>query len=651
MPSERHAYTAKITRDTATETGILRHPDYTSGLLTASPLGHTTMCQVLSHAFSTYRSRNCLATKVGSSYVFKTFGEVEKLADELGAGLKPILQTGSDGLVIAGIYGKNREEWVIADIAMTFYGVISVPLYDTLGKQAMLHTLNQTEMSAVITGNQGATYILNLAKQEPLRLRTLVMWEDPAPEVLSAAASAHVAIKTYAEVCALGRALPMKRVEAKSTDTWTIAYTSGTTSVPKGVMIPHRAQVLGLTAINRIVQFTKEDSHLSFLPLAHSFERNGVTLMLSVGGVTYFSSCSPPLLFSEWAEVKPTYVGAVPRVWKKIHDMMRAKIRALTGQQAELTQQGLEAKLARLHTTGLTTDPVWDVRVFNSMKEIIGGRCRIAVSGGAPISQEVLDFLKVVLCTPFTEGYGQTECPGSICLTETFETEGGHVGGPSGALEIKLIDVPELNFSTKPLVGSLPSGEICVRGPLTFSGYYKAPELTAEVVDSEGWQHTGDIGSLLPNGAIKIIDRKKQMFKLSQGEYVAPEKVERVLGNCPLVGSIWLHGDSIQDYCIAFVVPDEMALPKWAASMGIQGEYAEMCRNPRVLEAISRQFAELGKTAGLMSFEMPKRIRILEKPFSIELDELTPTLKVKRTVLKAHFKREIEEEYAKGPVS
>ena len=236
-------------------------------------------------------------------------------------------------------------------------------------------------------------------------------------------------------------------------------------------------------------------------------------------------------------------------------------------------------------------------------------------------------------------------------MTELFETQGGHVGGPGGSLEIKLVDVPELNFSTQPLGISLPSGEICVRGPLTFSGYYKAPHLTTEVVDSEGWQHTGDIGTLLPNGALKIIDRKKQMFKLSQGEYVAPEKTERVLANCPLVGHVWVHGDSIQDYCIAFVVPDEMVLPKWAASVGIQGDLTQICRDPRLLETVTRQFAELGRTAGLMSFEMPKRIRILEKPFSIELDQLTPTLKVKRTVLQTQFRKEIDEEYAKGPVS
>lgn len=650
-PSGQHSYTAKISRDKPGETGVLRHPDYVSGLTSSSDQSHTTMCQVLSQAFSTYRSRNCLGTKEGSSYVFKTFGEVEKQADELGAGLKSILRPGSDGLVMVGMYGKNRAEWVVADIALTFYGLVSVSLYDTLGKQAILHALSQTEMSAVITGNQGAATLLNLAKEAPLWLKTLVLWEDPTSDLVSAAAASHIAIQTYAEVCALGKALQTKRIEAQPDSLWTISYTSGTTGTPKGAMISHRAQVLGLASINRIVHFTQEDTHLSFLPLAHSFERNAVTLMLSVGGAVYFSSGSPPLLFSEWAEVKPTYIGAVPRVWKKIHDLLRAKIKAFAGEQAEIAQQGLEAKLARLHSTGTTTDSVWDARVFNATKEIIGGRCRVAVSGGAPIAQEVIDFLKVTLCTPFTEGYGQTECPGGICMTELFETQGGHVGGPGGSLEIKLVDVPELNFSTQPLGISLPSGEICVRGPLTFSGYYKAPHLTTEVVDSEGWQHTGDIGTLLPNGALKIIDRKKQMFKLSQGEYVAPEKTERVLANCPLVGHVWVHGDSIQDYCIAFVVPDEMVLPKWAASVGIQGDLTQICRDPRLLETVTRQFAELGRTAGLMSFEMPKRIRILEKPFSIELDQLTPTMKVKRTVLQTQFRKEIDEEYAKGPVS
>jgi len=641
-----HVYTVPVESARTGETAVLRNPLYTAGLMTTSTLGHNTVCQLYTHCFSSYPGKQCFGSKVEGTYVYKTYREVEKLVDQFGAGLREIVHAGSDGLAIAGLYGKNREEWVIADAAMTLYGVISVPLYDTLGKESILHVLKQTEMSVVVTSAAGAASLLK-ALPEKGRLRVLVVWEAPGSDLIAAAEAFGVEIVTFEEIKNRGKARPSARIEARPTDIWTISYTSGTTGTPKGVLTSHQAHIIGISGINERSQLTGDEIHLSWLPLAHSIERNQVTLFMYLGALVVFSSCNPLQLFVEVAEVRPTYFCAVPRVWKKIHDILRARLQGLTGVKAALARNGLQAKLKRLHRTGLPTDPVWDQVVFASTRTILGDRCRMAVSGGAPIAQEVLDFLKVTLCIPFLEGYGQTECPGCICLTHPRETASGHVGGPSGGLELKLVDVPELEFfaSSQP-----PSGEVCIRGPLTFSGYYKAPDLTGTVKDREGWVHTGDIATLLDNGAIKIIDRRKVIFKLSQGEYVAPEKVERVLSNCPLLSQVWLYGDSLQDYCLAFVVPDEMALPKWAAAVGLQGDFASLCREQRLADAIAGQFEELGKAAGLMSFELPKRVRLLERPFSIELDQITPTLKVKREFLKKYFQREIEEEYAKGPV-
>lgn len=641
-----HTYTVPVSSPRAGETAVLRNPQYTTGLMTASTLGHNTMCQLYTHCFTSYPDKQCFGSKLNGAYVYKTYREVEMLVDQFGAGLMQIVHAGSDGMTIAGLYGKNREEWVIADAAMTLYGVISVPLYDTLGKESILHILKQTEMSVVVTGAAGAASLMKVLPEKG-HLRVLVLWEAPGAELRSAAAAFGIEIKTFEEVTSLGNGHPTARIVAGPTDIWTISYTSGTTGVPKGVLTSHQAQIIGISGINERGRLTGDEIHLSWLPLAHSIERNQVTLFMYLGALVVFSSCNPLQLFAEVAEVRPTYFCAVPRVWKKIHDVLRARLNGLTGVKAVLARNGLQAKLKRLHRTGLPTDPVWDQVVFNSTRTILGDRCRMGVSGGAPIAQEVLDFLKVTLCIPFLEGYGQTECPGCICMTDPQETSSGHVGGPSGALELKLVDVPELEFFVSALP---PCGEVCIRGPLTFSGYYKAPDLTATVKDMEGWVHTGDIATLLDNGAIKIIDRRKVIFKLSQGEYVAPEKVERVLSNCPLLSQVWVYGDSLQDYCLAFVVPDEMALPKWAAAVGLQGDFASLCKEKRLVEAIAKQFQDLGKAAGLMSFELPKRVRLLDRPFSIELDQITPTLKVKRGNLKKHFQREIEEEYAKGPV-
>ncbi len=235
-------------------------------------------------------------------------------------------------------------------------------------------------------------------------------------------------------------------------------------------------------------------------------------------------------LAQDLAVLKPTVMASVPRLCNKFYDLMQAKIKELTGFKKTLTEWGIQKKLSAFHQSAKTSDYFYDALVFNKFREILGGRVRSMVTGSASISNEVLNFLKIAFCVQIKEGYGQTESAAGISGTWSNDPEAGHVGAPGPSVEVKLIDVPDMGYRSTDVDENgnpKPRGEILFRGHNAFKGYYRQPQITRETIDSEGWVYTGDIGQFdTKKGVLKIIDRKKNIFKLSQGEYIAPEKVE-----------------------------------------------------------------------------------------------------------------------------
>ncbi|NXK54924.1 ACSL1 ligase, partial [Chauna torquata] len=239
------------------------------------------------------------------------------------------------------------------------------------------------------------------------------------------------------------------------------------------------------------------------------------------------------------------------------------------------------------------------------------------------------------------EGYGQTECTAGCSLSMPGDWTAGHVGAPMSCNIIKLVDVQEMNY-----LAAKGEGEVCVKGPNVFRGYLKDPEKTAEALDKDGWLHTGDIGKWLPNGTLKIIDRKKHIFKLAQGEYIAPEKIENVYLRSEALAQVFVHGESLQAFLIAVVVPDPETLRKWAKKKGVEGSYEELCKNKDVKKHILEDMVKIGKEAGLKSFEQVKEIIMHTEMFSVENGLLTPTLKARRPELRKYFQSQINELYA-----
>ena len=264
------------------------------------------------------------------------------------------------------------------------------------------------------------------------------------------------------------------------------------------------------------------------------------------------------------------------------------------------------------------------------------------ITGSAPVAAEVLEFFMVCLSCDIREGYGQTETTAATWLTRKGERRAGHVGGVNKCVEFKLVDIPEMNYTSN---DKQPRGEICVRGAPIFTGYFKDKKNTDEAIDAEGWHHTGDAGLLEDNGALRIIDRKKNIYKLSQGEYIAPEKIENVYLRCPLLSECFVYGESLQRYNVALIVPNKDVLMKIAGDKGIKGSFEELCENPVIKKLILDKIQEQGKHDGLFGFEQVKKINLHPVSFAT-LGLVTNTMKLQRHLAKKAFEKEIAAMYS-----
>lgn len=428
-------------------------------------------------------------------------------------------------------------------------------------------------------------------------------------------------------------------------DVYTFSYTSGTTGDPKGAMITHKNTMACIAAVHDVMAFTDEDVHLSYLPMPHIFEKVMMTLCLYSGASAGMYNGDVLRLKEDLAELKPTVFPSVPRLYSRMYDVISGMFREATGVKKSLIERALAAKLEHLKNTGETTHALWDALVFNKTKAVLGGRVRVCATASAPIAVETLNFLKVCFCAPIVEGYGQTECTGAATITSVYDPEAGHVGGPAVSLEIKLEDIPDMEYRSNDVVEGVfaPRGEICFRGPAVIPGYFKLKDKTDEAIDKDGWLHSGDVGLIRPNGSLKIIDRKKNIFKLAQGEYVAPEKLENIFARIPVVAQNFVHGDSLEAYLVAVVIPDEIQLKKWAEKEGIEEEdFAELCKLDKTKEYLLSEITKEARAEGLLGFEIPRNIYVESVAFTPESDILTPTFKLKRNIATKKYRAQID---------
>ncbi|XP_052430648.1 long-chain-fatty-acid--CoA ligase 1b [Carassius gibelio] len=586
----------------------------------------------------------CLGSrKPKQPYEWLSYSEVIERAENLGSAF---LNKGhsKDGDPYIGIFSQNRPEWTISELACYTYSLISVPLYDTLGTEAISYILEKTCISTVVCDvPEKVKLLLDCVSGRQHSVKTLILIENFDTDLVSRAQQCGIDIISLRDAENIGKAHRQNPLPPQPDDLAIICFTSGTTGNPKGAMLTHGNIVSNVSAFINVTKPTcpisPRDTHISYLPLAHMFERVVQGVMLMHGGRIGYFQGDIRVLMDDLTTLKPTVFPVVPRLLNRMFDKIYGQ--ANSSLKRRILEFAFRRKEKEMKSGIMRRDSVWDKIIFKKVQASVGGQVRMMITGAAPISAPVLTFLRAALGCNFYEGYGQTECTAGSTVTLPGDWTAGHVGPPLSCNDIKLVDVAEMNYyATK------GEGEVCVRGPNVFKGYLKDPEKTKEALDEDGWVHTGDIGRWLPNGTLKIVDRKKHIFKLAQGEYIAPEKIENIYIRSEAVAQAFVHGDSLQACLVAVIVPDPDFLPGWAKKRGIEGSYEELCKNKEVKKAILEDIVKLGKESGLKSFEQVKDIALHTEMFSIQNGLLTPTLKAKRADLRDCFRKLIDELYS-----
>ncbi|XP_046854706.1 long-chain-fatty-acid--CoA ligase 5-like isoform X2 [Xenia sp. Carnegie-2017] len=545
-----------------------------------------------------------------------------------------------------GIYAVNKLEWMLMDRACVMFSFVSVPLYESLGVEACIYIINHAELSLVVCDENKLPILLESFHQCP-KLKHIIKIGDMTKDERENFKKLGINVKSFEDVMLMGHWNPWKMSPAKPDDVYTICFTSGTTGQPKGVMLSNKNMISCLAAT--FIHFEKNgypvDSsfvHISYLPLPHMYERLVMMIICCAGGRGGFFRGDVKLLLDDIQLLRPTFFASVPRLLNRLYDKVISNIESSSGLKKCLFYKAFESKRADLKKGQISKNTLWDKIVFHKIQAILGGNVNVILTGAAPIDGKVLEFLRVVLGCLIFEGYGQTESTALVSLTNKLDLSPGHVGSPSACNYVKLVDVPEMDYFT-----SNNQGEICVYGPNVFKGYLKNPEKTSEMLDDDGWLHTGDVGEWKQNGTLKIIGRKKCIFKLLQGEYISPDKIENVYIKCPFVAQAFVHGSSLKSFLVGIIVPDEEILTKWAKDNNINKCFEELCQDTAVNYMILNDIISRGNEAKLTSFEQVKGIHLHSQLFTPDNGLLTPTLKSKRFTLAKRFNDEIGRLYEK----
>ena len=523
------------------------------------------------------------------------------------------------------ILATTRVEWALFDFALGQIGAIGAAIYASSSPKDVGYIIEHSDSIGVLCEDEAQLEKVESVRAEIPRLQHVLTFAglDELAEQGRAFAETHPnALEEAAEA-------------VEEDDLFTYIYTSGTTGPPKGCMISNRNYYAMVAVVDDLETFTgPEDTMLLYLPLAHNFGR---LMHLSGPYVGYTIAFLPDPLQAATAltTVKPTVFPSVPRVYEKIHTAVLAKFDEATGLKRKLIDWALPLgrRVSALRRAGQPVPRSLELQyrladklVYAKVKDRLGGRLRTAISGGAPLGLEVAEFfhgLDILLI----EGYGLTECTTAATTSTHSAFRFGTVGRALPGFELRLAD----------------DGELLVRSETIFQGYYKDPEATAEVMTADGWLLTGDIAEMDADGYVTITDRKKDIIITAGGKNVAPQNLENDLKASRYISQALVVGDR-KPYVAALLTLDAEEIGKWAAAEGLAGGPAELSQEPKVRELVQGIVDEVN--ADRSRHEQVRRFEILPRDFTMDADELTPTLKLKRRVCKEHFAAELEELYA-----
>ena len=562
-------------------------------------LGERTTIGLFFRQAARFGDRTLVRFHDGTAWRGASWSRMADLAQRVAARLVGEGVQAGDRVVIMA---DNRVEWLYCDLGIQAAGAVTVPIYPS----------TPARTAQVIADDAGARVaFVDDGLHDRLQVERLVALDADLPAWVAAPADPELLAEVETRAAAVG-----------PDDLATLVYTSGTTGLPKGVMLPHRCFVDMAKSCLQVFDLGPDDESLSFLPYSHVFERiNGLFVGLAAGGSAWIARGIPKLV-DDLQECRPTVMVAVPRVYEKMHQQVMAIVREQPPRRRAIFRWAIGQGRRRMRGQPAPLYPLADRVVLGPIRRrLTGGRLRFFVSGGAPLSAEVESFFWAI-GVKILNGWGMTETSsGATSNTERrheFET----VGPPLPGVEIRIAD----------------DGEILVRSPGNMVGYFNNQEATAETLD-DGWVRTGDIGELDASGFLRITDRKKELLKTAGGKFVAPAPMETRLMQDPAIERAVVIGDE-RPYVTALIVPDWRTLQ---VVHGIEGSPEELCEDERARAVVQGSVDELNRDLG--SWETIKYFTLLPHDFTEESGELTPTLKVKRRIVQERYRDPIETMY------
>ncbi|VDN59562.1 unnamed protein product [Dracunculus medinensis] len=610
----------------------------------------TTLHEIFMRGLKISGDGPCLWRRLSAKQPYHSmkYSEVLEQSRKFGSTLIGKLNHKAGNETRIGIYSKNCVEWFLTAMACIQYSMVIVPLYDTLGPEAVKFIIEHCELSSIVVSDSEKAKKLLSANIECVKNIILIDTTNIGEVINLVTGQVKVNIYAFQDLVSQGDEYSSEIVLPKPDDIYIICFTSGTTGSPKGVILTHRNLNANISAYHFMLKtflpdlVTPHQVEISYLPLAHIAEQLGHWCMFVIGGSVGYYSGNIMELSNDMQDLRPTVFPSVPRVLNRLYDRIQETVKHKNFLARAIFRLAYQQKLSLLKKGITTTDSIWDWIVFSKIQKLLGGRVQLVGVGSAPISVKVLEACRVVFGFILVEAYGQTECGGIATTTWPDEKNGGHCGSPFGCTLLKLADVPELDY-----YADKGKGEIMVKGSHVAQGYFKDPEKTAELFDDQGFLHTGDIGEILPNGTIKLIDRKKNIFKLAQGEYVAPDKIESVYSCAPCVQQIFVDGDSLERFLVAIVVPVESMMKNWFRENFGDSEkpYKEILTMKEAKDYVLNELQKIGKENNLNSIEQVKAVHLTCEAFSMENGLLTPTMKIKRAQLRKLYRQKINDLY------
>ncbi|RKU47509.1 long-chain fatty acid-CoA ligase [Coniochaeta pulveracea] len=585
-----------------------------------------------------------------SGYEYLTFTEYERLTLQLGAGLRKLGLQAHDRL---HIFAATSQYWLAMSHGAASQSIAIVTAYDTLGEEGLRHSMVATGAKAIFLDPHLLPTLTNVLK-DATEIRQVIYntqnQVNPSHIETLKASYPHINILSVEELRKLGEEHPVDPTPPKPEDLCCIMYTSGSTGTPKGVPLKHSNVVASVNSVSVVVQpfIGPGDGLLTYLPLAHILEyvfENASIFWgstMGYGNPKTLSDTSVRNCEGDIKAFKPSVLVGVPAVFETVKKGILAKVHAGSPVVRAMFWGALYAKGALLDA-GLPGSGVLDAVVFKKIKEATGGRLKLCMNGGGPISKETQRFISMAIC-PMIIGYGLTETTANGTLGNPLEWTAESIGAMPAGVEAKLVDFPDAGYyaTNKPN----PQGEIWLRGPTVMDGYYQNDKETAEAMTPDGWFKTGDIGEWDKNGHLKIIDRKKNLVKTQNGEYIALEKLESIYRSASVVANICVYADDSKAKPVAIIVPAEPALKKMASSIGVHGNtLEELVHNKKLQAAVLKELQTAGRQGGLSGIEIIEGVVVSDEEWTPQNQLVTAAQKLNRKGILNKYRKEIDTAY------